>query len=62
MTKEFQAATETFNLTLSDLEKITINAMKSAFIGYPERCQIIYDVIKPGYAKVRQSAPAEKAR
>jgi len=62
MTKEFQAAAETFDLTLGDFEKITINAMKSAFIGYPERCQIIYDVIKPGYAKVRESAPAQKAR
>lgn len=53
MTREFQAATETFGLTLDDLEKITINAMKSAFIPYAERCEIIYKVIKPGYARVR---------
>jgi adenosine deaminase len=53
MSKEFQVAQETFRLTLDDFEKITINAMKSAFIGYRERCEFIYNVIKPGYAKVR---------
>jgi adenosine deaminase len=53
MSKEFQAAVKTFHLTLDDLEKITINAMKSAFIGYRERCDYIYKVIKPGYAKAR---------
>jgi adenosine deaminase len=53
MSKEFQFAAETFHLTLDDLEKITINAMKSAFIGYRERCEFIYNVIKPGYAKAR---------
>lgn len=59
MTKEFQVAAETFKLGLGDFEKITINAMKSAFIGYSERCQLIYDVIKPGYAKVRESLAAK---
>src|SRR6185295_18754212 len=53
MVKEFQAAADTFGLGVDDFEKITINAMKSAFIPYNERCQIIYDVIKPGYARVR---------
>jgi hypothetical protein len=27
--------------------------MKSAFIPYKHRLQLIYDVIKPGYAKAR---------
>lgn len=53
MSTEFQAAADTFGLTLDDFEKITINAMKSAFIPYSERCRIIYTVIKPGYAKIR---------
>ena len=53
MVKEFQAAAETFGLGVDDFEKITINAMKSAFIPYAERCQIIYEVIKPGYARIR---------
>ena len=56
MVKEFQAAADTFGLGVDDFEKITINAMKSAFIPYSERCQIIYDVIKPGYARIRSSS------
>ncbi|HEV2351492.1 MAG TPA: adenosine deaminase [Terriglobia bacterium] len=54
MTREFQSAAETYGLTLDDFEKITINAMKSAFIPYHKRIQLIYDVIKPGYAQARQ--------
>ena len=42
-----------FGLDLDDFEKLTINAMKSAFIPYNRRVQLIYDVIKPGYARVR---------
>lgn len=53
MTKEFAAAAETFGLTLEDFEKLTINAMKSAFLPYDQRCDLIYSVIKPGYAKAR---------
>ena len=59
MTKEFEAAQDTFGLRLDDFEKITINAMKSAFLPYDRRCDFIYSVIKPGYAKVR-SSPATK--
>ena len=54
MTKEFEAAADTFGLTLSDFEKITVNAMKSAFLPYDRRCDFIYKVIKPGYARIRQ--------
>jgi adenosine deaminase len=53
MTKEFKLAHQAFNLGLDDFEKITINSMKSAFIPYKRRLQLIYDVIKPGYAKAR---------
>jgi len=42
-------------LSLEDFEKITINAMKSAFLPYGQRCDLIYSVIKPGYARVRAS-------
>lgn len=57
MTREFEAAAETFDLSLDDFEKITINAMKSAFLPYDQRCDLIYSVIKPGYAKARGSLP-----
>lgn len=56
MTQEFEAAAETFDLNLDDFEKITINAMKSAFLPYDQRCDFIYRMIKPGYAKIRNSA------
>ncbi len=36
--------------TIEDLRWVTINAMKSAFIPFDERLQLINDVIKPGYA------------
>ena len=55
MTKECEAARDTFGLSLEDFEKITINAMKSAFLPYDQRCDFIYSAIKPAYAKVRNS-------
>ncbi len=54
MTKEFKLAHEVFGLSLQDLEKVTINAMKSAFIPYKQRIDIIYNVIKPGYLKAQR--------
>jgi adenosine deaminase len=56
MTKEFQVAVDTFGLTIADFEKITINSIKSAFIHFDERLKLIYDIIKPGYAKARGAA------
>jgi adenosine deaminase len=55
MTQEFEAAADTFGLSLDDFEKITINAMKSAFLPYDQRCDVIYSRIKPGYAAIRKS-------
>ncbi|MGA9800709.1 MAG: adenosine deaminase [Terriglobales bacterium] len=59
MTKEFEAAADTFGLSLDDFEKITINAMKSAFLPYRERCDLIYKVIKPGYARIREAVKSQ---
>src|SRR6266853_2275180 len=56
MTQEFEAAADTFGLSMDDFEKITINAMKSAFLPYKQRCDFIYSIIKPGYATIRKSA------
>jgi adenosine deaminase len=52
--KEMYLAVTHYNLTLQDLEKITINAMKSSFIHHDERIKIIYDVLKPRFARVRE--------
>lgn len=62
MTKEFQIAHRVFKLTLEDLEKLTINAMKSAFQPYNKRIRLIYDVIKPGYARAHKSLSRMKRR
>jgi len=51
---ELALAVKHFNLTFRDIEKLTINAMKSAFVHYDERVRIIYDILKPGYAKIRE--------
>lgn len=48
-TSEMALAVKHFGLGLADLEKLTINGMKSAFIPYERRCRIIYDKIKAGY-------------
>lgn len=59
MTQEFEAAANTFGLGLDDFEKITINAMKSAFLPHKERLNFIYSVIKPGYANIRAAGPSK---
>lgn len=52
MSKELGIAARVYGLTLRDLEVLTLNAMKSAFIHYRERCDIIYRSIKPAFARL----------
>ena len=54
MSDEFVIAVQHFGCALSDLEKIAINGMKSAFVHYDERVRTIFERIKPGYAKLRE--------
>jgi len=54
LTDEYHTAVERYGLDLGQLEKITINAMKSAFIPYKDRIKIIYDVLKPGFESARK--------
>ena len=54
LTKEMNIAVKEYGLNIRDLEKITINAMKSAFIHHDEKIRIIYDVIKSGYNRLRE--------
>ena len=53
LTKEMDIAVREYGLTFRDLEKISINAMKSAFIHHPKKIEIIYDVIKKEFADLR---------
>jgi len=55
MTKETTLATELFDLSLDDLEKLSLNAMKSAFAPFEKRLEIIYGTIKPGFEQARLS-------
>ncbi|NCB00780.1 MAG: adenosine deaminase [Spirochaetia bacterium] len=57
LSKEMLIATTEFNLTLKDLERITLNAMKSAFIHHDERIEIIFNIIKKQYAQLKEEYP-----
>jgi adenosine deaminase len=50
LSSEFHALSEAFGYGWSDVEWLTINAMKSAFAPFDERLHIINTVIKPGFA------------
>ena len=51
--REMAQLVEAFDYDLADLQWLTINAMKSAFIPFDERLELINAVIKPGYAALR---------
>jgi adenosine deaminase len=50
MSREMALLADAFAYTWADLQWFTINAMKSAFIGFDDRLALINGVIKPGYA------------
>ncbi len=52
MTAEMVALADAFGYGWADLQWYTVNAMKSAFIGFDERLELINNVIKPVYAKM----------
>lgn len=53
---EFAALDAAFGLGLGEMEWLTLNAMKSAFAPFDERLRLINEVIKPGYAHLRDTA------
>jgi adenosine deaminase len=52
LSSELRALTEAFGYGWADLQWLTINAMKSAFLHFDQRLEIINSVIKPGFAPV----------
>ncbi|MEV7430616.1 MULTISPECIES: adenosine deaminase [unclassified Nocardioides] len=50
MTDEMWALVEAFGYGVRDVEWFTINAMKSAFLPFDQRLELISSVIKPAYA------------
>src|ERR1051325_9396956 len=55
LSREYKLAADAFNLTLHDLEKLSLNAMKSAFVPYKKRIELIYKVIKPGFERAQKA-------
>ena len=49
MTHEFTELSKAFDWSLLDYQRVTVNALKSAFIPFEERLEIIEKVVKPGY-------------
>ena len=52
MTSEMQNMVDVFGWNLADMQWLTVNAMKSAFLPFDERLALINTVIKPTYAKL----------
>ena len=53
MTREMHALVDEAGWTLDDLRWVTTNAMKSAFLPFDERLELIEGTIKPAYAAAR---------
>ncbi|MBC3193831.1 adenosine deaminase [Pseudonocardia sp. C8] len=56
LTSELSDLAATFGYGWDTLRWFTVNAMKSAFIGFDERLALIEGVIKPGYAALARQA------
>ena len=52
MSHEMEQVVDAFGWSFADLQRVTINALKSAFIPFEERLAIIENIVKPGYAKI----------
>ena len=52
MTSELLSLNKTFGWDLDDFSWLTVNAMKSAFLPFDERIDLIENVIKPGWRKL----------
>ncbi|GAA3961269.1 adenosine deaminase [Gordonia caeni] len=50
MSREFLLLHEAFGYGWADFQRFTVNAMKSAFLHFDQRLEMIDEVIKPGYA------------
>jgi adenosine deaminase len=58
LSDEFSSMVSTFGWDLADMEWVTLNAIKSAFLPFDGRLRIINEQVKPGYARLRAEASA----
>lgn len=52
MSNEMNLVVDAFDWTFQDLQRVTINALKSAFIPFDDRLKIIEEIVKPQYQKI----------
>ena len=52
MSHEMAQCVEHFGWNFADLQRVTINALKSSFIPFDERLEIIENIVKPRFAQV----------
>ncbi|CNF45947.1 adenosine deaminase [Mycobacterium tuberculosis] len=55
LSQEFAKLAEAFGYGWDDMQWFTVNAMKSAFVPFNERLELINGVIKPGFAQLKWS-------
>jgi adenosine deaminase len=58
LSDEFARMVATFGWDLADMEWVTLNAIKSAFLPFDGRLRIINEQVKPGYARLRAETSA----
>jgi adenosine deaminase len=56
LSREMQLMVDQHGWGLDDLRRVTVNAMKSAFLPFDERLDLIERVIKPGYRHAARAA------
>ena len=54
MSQEMSHVVDAFDWTFLDLQRVTVNALKSAFIPFNERLEIIEELVKPAYQKISE--------
>jgi adenosine deaminase len=52
MSNEMSECVKSFGWKFADLQRVTVNALKSSFIPFEERLEIIEKIVKPAYAKI----------
>jgi adenosine deaminase len=56
MSHEMTQCVKYFNWNFADLQRVTINALKSAFIPFEDRLEIIENIIKPRFVEIARVA------
>ena len=52
MSNEMSECVKSFGWKFADLQRVTVNALKSSFIPFEERLEVIEKVVKPAYAAI----------